>query len=346
RLGYWRWTAADNRVQWFGDHAALFGITDAEFGGTLDDVQKHVHPDDRSMGMKNISRAVDERIPFDNTYRVVHPDGSIHWLNSFGRVTFDDAGNPLSMFGITRDISQYKFAQEALEERLAQLTVLLNSMQCGVLVENNQRRILFANQDFSGIFGVPAPEDILGANCAEHLPEAADLFIDPDGFISGIEHCIATGNVVANELLHMKDGRVLERTYAPILRDQRTFGHLWIYRDQTEQIRLQQNYRTLFVEMLSGFAVHDIICDDTGRPVDYRFLDINPAFEKLTGLGRDIIGKTVLEVLPGTEPYWIETYGQVALTGEPAHFDNYSVALDRHYEVSAFRTAPGQFACL
>ena len=65
----------------------------------------------------------------------------------------------------------------------------------------------------------------------------------------------------------------------------------------------QERYKMLFERMLDGHAVHEIICDETGRPIDYRFLDINPAFEAMTGLGREIIGKTVLEVMPGTEQY-------------------------------------------
>ncbi|MEW5723100.1 MAG: PAS domain S-box protein, partial [Thermodesulfobacteriota bacterium] len=89
------------------------------------------------------------------------------------------------------------------------------------------------------------------------------------------------------------------------------------------------------------------ICDDEGRPRDYRFLAVNPAFERLTGLkAADVVGKTVREVLPGIEPYWIETYGRVALTGQLAHFENYTQDLGRHYEVTAYRPAPGRFACI
>ncbi len=107
----------------------------------------------------------------------------------------------------------------------------------------------------------------------------------------------------------------------------------------------QQLYQDLFREMVSGFALHEVVLDDAGRPVDYRFLDVNPAFEKLTGLHReDLIGRTVLEVLPETESYWIHSFGEVALTGVPAHFENYSRELDRTFEVTAFCPREGQFA--
>ena len=115
----------------------------------------------------------------------------------------------------------------------------------------------------------------------------------------------------------------------------------------TERLKQQQRYEQLFNTMLDGYALHEIICNKNGKPVDYRFLDINPAFENLTGLkGNVVIGKTVLEVLPGTESYWIEKYGRVALTGEPLQFENYSGDLNKYFQVTAFSTQKGQFASI
>jgi PAS domain S-box-containing protein len=109
----------------------------------------------------------------------------------------------------------------------------------------------------------------------------------------------------------------------------------------------EERYRNLFNSMTEGFALHEIICDADNVPVDFRFLEINPAFEKLTALARDkVVGRLVSEVLPGIEPEWIETYGKVALTGTPVRFDNNSVPLKRHFEVYAFSPAPRQFAVL
>ena len=114
----------------------------------------------------------------------------------------------------------------------------------------------------------------------------------------------------------------------------------------SEKRKREQDYQSLFREMLNGFAVHEIICDPQGNPVDYRFLTVNPAFECITGLKAEhIVGRTVLEVLPDIERYWIEIYGRVALTGEPALFENYSKALDKYFVVTAFHSAPNQFAC-
>ncbi|ADH85695.1 ATP-binding protein [Desulfurivibrio alkaliphilus] len=109
----------------------------------------------------------------------------------------------------------------------------------------------------------------------------------------------------------------------------------------------EERYRLLFQNMNSGFALHELILDEDGKPCDYRFLDINPAFEKLTGLKAEkVLGRRVLEVLPETEPYWIETYGRVTLTGEPAHFQNYSKEVGKFCEVAAYTPEPGRFAVI
>ncbi|MBF0406421.1 MAG: PAS domain S-box protein [Candidatus Riflebacteria bacterium] len=111
--------------------------------------------------------------------------------------------------------------------------------------------------------------------------------------------------------------------------------------------KLEEDYRMLFLQMLDGFALHEIICNENGIPVDYRFLRVNQTFERMTGLkATDIEGKTVREVLPATEPYWIEAYGKVALTGEAIFFENFSSELNKHFEVKAYRPAPNQFACI
>jgi two-component system CheB/CheR fusion protein len=107
-------------------------------------------------------------------------------------------------------------------------------------------------------------------------------------------------------------------------------------------------YRALFEQAVNGIAFHEIVVDSSGRPVDYVFLEVNAAFEMQTGLRREaIVGRRVTEVLPGIErdpSDWIGRYGRVALTGEAARFELFSVPLDRWYDVAAFSPARGYFA--
>lgn len=109
----------------------------------------------------------------------------------------------------------------------------------------------------------------------------------------------------------------------------------------------EARFRGLFEAMKEGFALHEILTDAAGRPVDYRYLEVNPAFEAMTGIPREQwIGRTVREILPGTESGWIENYGRVALTGEPWETESYTGTLGRWYQVLAFSPGPRLFAVL
>lgn len=109
----------------------------------------------------------------------------------------------------------------------------------------------------------------------------------------------------------------------------------------------EEQYRLLFTEMEQGIAVHEVIYNDESKVVDYRFIDINPAYERITGLTREmVLNKRVREILPNVEEYWIETFGNVAVTGIPSHYENTSVELNKHFEVLTYRPQLHQFAVI
>ncbi len=118
-------------------------------------------------------------------------------------------------------------------------------------------------------------------------------------------------------------------------------------RDISERKRVEEEYQTLFREMLDAFAVHEIICNEDGYPIDYRFLAINPAFERMFDLkAEEVLGRTVLEVMPSSEPEWLDTFARVVQTGDPILFEAYSAPVGRHFRVTAYRPSPNQFACI
>src|SRR6185369_10890226 len=103
-----------------------------------------------------------------------------------------------------------------------------------------------------------------------------------------------------------------------------------------EICRSEERYRSLFNSLIEGFCIIEMLFDADERPIDYRFLEINPAFEAQTGL-RNAQGKLMRELAPEHEAHWFEIYGNVALTGEPACFVNEAKALNRWFNVCAYR---------
>lgn len=201
------------------------------------------------------------------------------------------------------------------------------------------------NGAWLAIHGFAAPEEIIGRHFSvtqteEGAPRAVDIV---DRVLAG--EVISSGEFTRRR----RDGSVGYHTFSvwPMRRAGRIEGVEGFLIDTSDLHQVQANYQMLFNQMLDGFAVHEIICNEAGTPVDYRFLAVNPAFERLTGLSaEDLIGRTLSAVLPGEDPAWVETYGRVALTGEPVVFERESPELGRVYQVSAFRPAAGQFACI
>ena len=153
-----------------------------------------------------------------------------------------------------------------------------------------------------------------------------------------------------------KDGQIFEMLWT-INFDFNAAGEvvsvLNIAHDITEQkdaerrtFKSEENYRILFNEMLSGFAQSEIICDSQGRPINSRYMVINPAFERIVGVKAEkVVGKTILEVFPNLEPEWLEKFGRVALTGKSEHFVAFASDTGIWFDVLAFCPAPNQYAC-
>lgn len=110
----------------------------------------------------------------------------------------------------------------------------------------------------------------------------------------------------------------------------------------------EERFRTLFMSVNDGFYLADILYDDNGKPCDYRYIEVNPAFEQILGLSHDqIIGRTYKELVgPDPASGWLEVFGKVAQTGVPDHYSFYSEVYHRHFDTVAFMPGAGQFAVL
>ncbi len=107
-------------------------------------------------------------------------------------------------------------------------------------------------------------------------------------------------------------------------------------RAEAELRESEQNYRMLFESIDEGFCTIEVLFDQNEKPVDYRFLQISPSFERQTGI-KNAAGRRMREIAPQHEEHWFEIYGRIALTGEPMRFENEAKQLGRWYDVYAFR---------
>lgn len=135
------------------------------------------------------------------------------------------------------------------EEKIGQLTLLLNNISHAVLYESLQNQILFINRNFCELFNIPVvPELLYGADCSRAAEQSANLFMDPGAFVNGIRKVYENGVAIDNEELVLADGRSIYRDYKPISPETGHSGHLWIYKHSQElrsilkEVHAQKNF--------------------------------------------------------------------------------------------------------
>jgi PAS domain S-box-containing protein len=211
--------------------------------------------------------------------------------------------------------------------------------------------IVFANQAFLDLSGY-AMEDVLGQqphflNGPDTDPEDAARFRqiladDMDSAVETIQYASDGRRFVATVLLSAfkdDDGRTINHflTWADVTRRVDAEGEAADLR--AIQMALRQSeakYRSLLDSIDQGFCVIEMLFDDAEQPVDYIFLETNPAFERQTGL-TNAVGQRMRELAPQHEQHWFDIYGRVAATGQPVQFIEDAAALGRVFEVEAAR---------
>jgi len=186
------------------------------------------------------------------------------------------------------EIKQRKQSEAELRRSETKLSALLHNLQDAILVESDHRQVLLVNEAFCNLFDIDAsPEAFIGTDCREAAAQAADLFVDPEGFTDRVVDILDAGEKVAAETLHLTDGRILERDYVPVPIGDDRIGHLWKYRDVTAQrradARLEEREREFrrLVESASDIIFR---CDLEGQ-----FTYVNPVAEEATGYERETL---------------------------------------------------------
>lgn len=106
----------------------------------------------------------------------------------------------------------------------------------------------------------------------------------------------------------------------------------------------QEHIRYNKQNWVDGYALHEIIINARGKAVDYRFLDVNQDFERLTGFKKSVVvGHTIKQIFPGIEEFWISTYEKVAIKGELLKFEHFDQSLNKYLAVTTYSPRPNQF---
>jgi len=264
--------------------------------------------------------------------------------------TLVEAGGERLVLSIVRDITERRRAEEAVRESRAMLEAALTSMTDAVFISDVEGRFVEFNEAFATYHRFKNKDECM-KTLAEY-PALLDVFM-ANGELAPLDQWAVPralrGESATNAeyMLRRKDtGETWYGSYSfgPIHdKNGAIVGSVVTGRDITErkraELRLRQSeekYRALFDSIDDAFCIIEVLFDENNKPVDYRFLEINPSFERQTGIP-NAQGKRMREIAPQHEEYWFEIYGKVALTGESVRFQNQAAQLHRWYDVYAFR---------
>ena len=255
----------------------------------------------------------------------------------------------LLYFLIRRHTMEISDAKGQLRESEGSYWELLNNASDGIFIADASGRYVLVNEEACKLAGYTRDEllsislrDLIAPENLESTPLHLDQLHDGK-------------TLIFERILARKDGlRIICELSARKLPDGR---YQSIVRDITERkiandalTREELRYRTLFENMVSGFARCQMLYDENEKPCDFIYLEINEAFKQTTGLN-DVIGKRVTELIPGireSNPDVFEIYGRVAMTGMPEKFETYVPGLGSGiwFSVSAYSPQKGFFVAL
>ncbi|MBN2684631.1 MAG: PAS domain S-box protein [Pontiellaceae bacterium] len=253
-----------------------------------------------------------------------------------------------------RRILNQRFLMRALSEREASLKEAQRIAHMGSWVYDLQTDSLNWSEEVYQIYGVdpevfePSFESAIGVVHPDDQEKVVSSYKESleAGTVHEIDHRIVWSDGTVR-YVHERYVHECAADGSPV-RSAGTVQDVTDRMEASEKVKLsERKYRLLFENMMVGFVLYEVVLDADGNPADLRFAEVNPGFENQTGIkARDVMGRTVHEVLPADFERWMEICSPVILTGKSCSSENYSAALESFFEIFAFQPEAGKCAIM
>ena len=300
------------------------------------------HPEDRDWSLKYFENLKEGKIDhYSVEKRYIKKDGSMIWVKTSAKAVRSSDTDETYMVATFEDISKEKQALEKLKESENRLAALIVNLQTGILLEDENRKILLTNERFCNMFGIDAPpEALIGLDCSNAAEENKIFFKDPEFFVERIDELLDKKETALNDELFLNDGRVFERNYIPIYHQNEYKGHLWSYNDVTirkkykESLHAQkEKYSSIIANMNLGLLENDL---------EDKIVFCNQSFSEMSGYTQEeLIGKKATDLFLTKKSR--SHYEERIKNRDPEKADSYELAVKnklqniRHWLIS---TAP------
>lgn len=237
----------------------LLGVTAEDFV-ELDLFESMVHPDDRADATAVNWEAVRAGGMYQEEYRMIARDGSVVWVRDEASVHLDPSGEPVLFFGFLTDITEQKKNEEEMKRSLSLLRATLESTADGILVVDEERRVVDFNDTFVKLWQLPR-ELVESRDDEALLTHVCSQLKDPDDFLRGVEALYENEHSSSSDVLEFADGRIYERYSQPQLLGDEVVGRVWSFRDvtlkQQMQNQLLETQKLQAIARLAGGVAHD-----------------------------------------------------------------------------------------
>ncbi|AUC15475.1 hypothetical protein BTO06_10135 [Tenacibaculum sp. SZ-18] len=257
-------------------------------------VDQFTHPDDRVISRRYRDHLESGKIDsFNMEKRYIRRDGEILWAKTIVNSVKNSEGKVNFQVAIVEDITENKIDKEKLIESENRLSSLISNLDSAVLLENEKREISIVNKKFCNMFGISVPiESLIGKDCGNLFKEIKKYFEQPDKLEYRINKLIKDKKVILGDELRLKDGRIIERDYAPISQNLEYKGHLWTYRDVTLSRSYRKNLeaqKKRYSNIIANLKLGLVELSNEGK-----ILSANKSFVKMTSLDEEeILGKSL-----------------------------------------------------